>query len=736
MNAPHLTRRGFAVGLGGIVLAFSLAPRALTQQAPRLPGSLQNNRSLSAWLAINRDGTATVYTGKVELGQGILTALSQIAAEELDLPLGRVKIVSGDTGRTPNEGQTAGSLSIEASGTALRLAGAEVRSILIDLAGKKLGVAADGLKVTDGVITAPDGRKVGYGELAAEADLKREATGKVAPKPPAQHRLVGQSSPRVDLPAKVTGGAAYVQDLRLPGMAHGRIARPPQYGAQLETFDEAKIRAMPGVVAVVRDGSFLGVVAEREEQAIRAVDALSGSAKWKAGPQLPDPAKLYEHLKTMPTLDTVISDKQPPLLASGAKVVEASYRRPYQAHASMGPSCAVAQVRDGQLTIWTHSQGVFPLRGTLARALGMKPQTIRCIHMEGAGCYGHNGADDVALDAALLARAANGRPVRVQWMRAEEFMWEPYGAAMVMEAKGAVADGRIVDWSYDVWSQSHNMRPGDPDGVNLLSSWYLADPKPPGPARQANPPNFAGDRNSIPTYDLPRQRVTHHLIKDNPLRTSALRTLGGYANVFAVESFMDELAATAGIDPVAFRLAHSKDPRERAVIEAAAKAADWKPNEKGDGVRGRGIGYARYKTIAAYNAVIAEVEVDRSTGRIRVPRIWNAVDAGLIISPDGLINQIEGGIIQSTSWTLHEHVRFDRSGITTRDWATYPILTMPDVPKVETVLLNRPNERPLGSGEASQGPTVAAIANAFAAATGRRLRELPFDPARVKAALA
>ncbi len=736
MNAPHLTRRGFAVGLGGIVLAFSLAPRALTQQAPRLPGSLQNNRSLSAWLAINRDGTATIYTGKVELGQGILTALSQIAAEELDLPLGRVKVVSGDTGRTPNEGQTAGSLSVEASGTALRLAGAEVRSILIDLAAKKLGVAADGLKVTDGVITAPDGRKVGYGELAAEADLKREATGKVAPKPPAQHRLVGQSSPRVDLPAKVTGGAAYVQDLRLPGMAHGRIARPPQYGAQLETFDEAKIRAMPGIVAVVRDGSFLGVVAEREEQAIRAVDALSGSAKWKAGPQLPDPAKLYEHLKTMPTLDTVISDKQPPLLASGAKVVEASYRRPYQAHASMGPSCAVAQVRDGQLTIWTHSQGVFPLRGTLARALGMKPQTIRCIHMEGAGCYGHNGADDVALDAALLARAANGRPVRVQWMRAEEFMWEPYGAAMVMEAKGAVADGRIVDWSYDVWSQSHNMRPGDPDGINLLSSWYLADPKPPGPARQANPPNFAGDRNSIPTYDLPRQRVTHHLIKDNPLRTSALRTLGGYANVFAVESFMDELAATAGIDPVAFRLAHSKDPRERAVIEAAAKAADWKPNEKGDGVRGRGIGYARYKTIAAYNAVIAEVEVDRSTGRIRVPRIWNAVDAGLIISPDGLINQIEGGIIQSTSWTLHEHVRFDRSGITTRDWATYPILTMPDVPKVETVLLNRPNERPLGSGEASQGPTVAAIANAFAAATGRRLRELPFDPARVKAALA
>ena len=336
MNAPHLTRRDFTAGLGGIVLAFSLAPLALTQQPPRLPGSLQTNRMLSAWLAINADGTATVFTGKVELGQGILTALAQIAAEELDLPLARVRIISGDTGRTPNEGQTAGSQSVENSGTALRLAGAEVRAILLDLAAKKFGVAADTLKVADGTITTSDGRKVSYGELAKDADLKREATGKVAPKPAAQHRLVGQSLPRVDLPAKVTGGAAFVQDLRLPGMVHGRIARPPQYGAQLEAFDEAKVRAMPGVVAVVRDGSFLGVAAEREEQAIKAVEALSASAKWKAGPALPDPARLYEQLKTMPTQDTVISNKEAPLLASGAKVVEATYHRPYQAHASLG----------------------------------------------------------------------------------------------------------------------------------------------------------------------------------------------------------------------------------------------------------------------------------------------------------------------------------------------------------------------------------------------------------------
>jgi CO/xanthine dehydrogenase Mo-binding subunit len=735
MNAPHLTRRDFAAGLGGIVLAFSLAPSGVTQQPARLPGSLNNNRMLSAWLAINADGTATVLTGKVELGQGILTALSQIAAEELDLPLARVKIVSGDTGRTPNEGQTAGSLSIQASGTALRLAGAEVRKILLDLAAKKLGVAVDGLKTSDGTVIAPDGRKVTYGELASQADLKREATGKVPPKPAAQHRLVGHSLPRVDLPAKVTGGAAFIQDLRLMGMVHGRVARPPQYGAQLVSFDEAKVKAMPGVVAVVRDGSFLGVAAQREEQAIKAVEALSASAKWKAGPALPDPARLHEQLKALPTEDSVISNKEAPL-PEGAKVVEATYHRPYQAHASLGPSCAVAQMRDGQLTVWTHSQGVYPLRATIARTLGMKPPSIRCIHMENSGCYGHNGADDVAFDAALLARGTNGRPVRVQWMRAEEFMWEPYGPAMTMQARGAVADGRIVDWNYDLWSQGHNNRPGDPDGINLLSSWYLADPKKPGPARKGNPPNFFGERNSIPTYDLPRQRITGHLIKDSPLRTSALRTLGAYANVFAIESFMDELAAAAGVDPIAFRLAHVKDPRERAVIEAVAKAADWKPGEKGDGIRGRGIGYARYKTVAAYNAVIVEVEVDRASGQIRIPRAWTSVDAGLIISPDGLINQIEGGLIQSASWTLNEHVRFDRNGIVSRDWATYPIMRMPDVPKVETVLLNRPNSPPLGAGEASQGPTAAAIANAFAAATGRRLRDLPFDPARVKAALA
>jgi nicotinate dehydrogenase subunit B len=728
-----LSRRDFTAALGGIVLSFSLAPRLALGQQANLPGSLNNNRMLDAWLRINPDGSATVFTGKVELGQGIVTALAQIAAEELDLPLARVKMISGDTGQTPNEGQTAGSQSIEASGTALRVAGAEVRAMLIELAAKRFGVGADTLKVSDGVITAADGRRVTFGELAGEANLHREATAKVAPKPPAEHKIVGQPIPRRDIPAKVTGGAAYVQDLRLPGMLHGRVVRPPRYGAKLDGFDEAAVKAMPGVVAVVRDGNFLGVIAAREEQAIKAREALKRSARWSGGEELPDPAKIHEHLLTLSMEDKVISDKQAPL-PDGAKRVEATYHRPYTAHASIGPSCSVAQAENGKLTVWTHTQGVFPLRATMAKALDMQPSAIRCIHTEGSGCYGHNAADDVALDAALLARAAAGKPVRVQLMRDDEFMWEPFGPAMVMRAGAALKDGRIVDWTYDVWSNTHNMRPGDPDGVNLLAAWYLEKPKQPAPPRAAPQPAGAGDRNAIPLYDLPRERITSHLIKEMPLRVSALRTLGAYANVFAIESFMDELAAAAGADPVEFRLAHLKDPRAKAVIEAVAKAADWKGGQ-GTGTSGRGIAFAKYKTLATYVAVIVDLEVDRESGKIKVPRAYAAADAGLIINPDGLTNQIEGGIVQSTSWTLYEEVRFDKKGILSQSWDSYPILNMQQAPRTSTVLINRPNEHSLGSGEASQGPTVAAIANAFTAATGKRIRELPLHPERVKVAL-
>jgi CO/xanthine dehydrogenase Mo-binding subunit len=734
MNA--ISRREFVAGLGGITIAFTLAPGLPGAQQPaRLPGSLNDNRMLDAWIRIGSDGNATIFTGKVELGQGIVTALAQIAAEELDLPLDRVRMISGDTERTPNEGVTAGSQSIENSGTALAVAGAQVRAILLGLAAERLRVDAAMLRVADGIVTAPDGRRLTYAELAAAADLRREATVAARPKPAAARRIVGMPVARRDIPAKVTGGGAFVQDLRLPGMLHGRIVRPQGYGAKLEALDEARVKAIPGVVAVVRDGSFIGVVAEREEQAIKASLALAEGAKWKAGPPLPDAAGLYDLLLSLPAEDRVVSEKQA-ALPVGARIVEATYRKPYMAHAAIGPSCAVAELRDGKMTVWTHSQGVFPLRGNLAMALKMPAEKIRCIHAEGPGCYGHNGADDAALDAALLARAVAGRPVRLQWMRTDEFAWEPFGPAMVMKARAALSpSGRIVDWNYDLWSNTHSMRPSEPGGTNLLASWYLAEPQRPSQPRIMPQPAGGGDRNAVPLYDFPRQRIVNHFIKDMPLRISALRTLGAYANVFATESFMDELALAAGADPVGFRLAHLADARARAVIEAVAKKAGWTAGARGDGSRGRGIGFAQYKKLATYVAVIAEVEIDRDSGRIAVPRVHAAADAGAIVNPDGLANQIEGGIVQSTSWTLKEEVKFDPTGIKSRDWASYPILSTPDSPAVEVVLIDRPEERSLGAGEAAQGPAAAAIANAFAAATGKRLRDLPLTPPRVRAAL-
>jgi nicotinate dehydrogenase subunit B len=740
MNAPIFTRRDVSKGLGAILVAFSLDPKvALAQQAQpaRLPGSLQTNRLLDAWLRINADGTATVFTGKVELGQGILTALAQIAAEELDLPLNRVRMISGDTGRTPNEGQTAGSQSVENSGTALRMAAAEARSLLIEQAARKLGSAPDTLKVADGVITTPDGRKVGYGDIAGDVDLHREATAKAAPKPAASHKIVGKSIARFDIPAKVTGGAAYVQDIRLPDMLHGRVVRPPRYGATLESVDAAKAKSLPGVVAVVREGSFLGVVARREEQAIKARKALAESARWSGGIELPDANRIYEHLKSLRSEDTVIGVKETPVLAANStRILQATYTKPYVAHASIGPSCALAEFKDGKMTVWTHSQGVFPLRGDLARALKMQPASIRCIHAEGSGCYGHNGADDVALDAALLARGVPGKPVRLQWMRDDEFAWEPYGAAMVMQAKASLgADGRIADWQYELWSNTHSTRPGSGDGANVLAAWYLAEPVQMAPPSDPALPAGGGERNAIPLYEFPNQRIVKHFIPEMPLRVSALRTLGAYANVFALESFMDELAIAGMQDPVAFRLAHMKDERARSVIEAAARKADWRAGQQGNGTHGRGIAFAKYKNLACYVAVVADVEVDRATGAVQVTRATAATDAGLIINPDGVINQIEGGIIQSASWTLREQVRFDKKGITSRDWDSYPILKMTEVPRVQVELINRPGERSLGIGEGSQGPTVAAIANAIAHATGKRLRDLPFTPDRVKAAL-
>ncbi|MGH6689251.1 MAG: molybdopterin cofactor-binding domain-containing protein [Gammaproteobacteria bacterium] len=735
MNA---TRRDF-IKLGSLVVGFALAPKlGLAQERPRLPGSLNNNRRLDAWIAIEPNGRVTIFTGKIELGQGIGTALAQIAADELDVDLKRIDVVHGDTARTPNEGMTAGSLSMEQSGTALRFACAEAREMLLAAAATKLGVPASDLKVSDGTISAPGGKTVTYADLVGSVDFKREASATAKPKAAGTHTWVGKSVARRDIPGKFTGGAAYVQDVRLPGMVYGRVLRPPSPGARLVSVDEARVKAMPGVVAVVRDGSFLGVAAVREEQAIKAREVLRQTAKWTESPSLePTGDALYKHLMGATAPAQKIAETSSATAASPAKTLDALYTRPYQAHASIGPSCAVAQWQGSALTVWTHSQGVFPLRAELAKALGVEAKQIRCIHAEGSGCYGHNGADDVALDAALVARATGGKPVKLQWMREDEFQWEPFGSAMVMKLAGGLdAQGNVVTWSHEVWSHPHSTRPGASKGVNLLAARYLAKPLDPGVPNDVPQPTGGAARNAVPLYEFGNVKVTSHFITAAPMRTSALRTLGGYANVFALESFVDELAAAAGVDPVEFRLRHTKDARVRAVIEAAAQRAGWRPGAKGRGDSGRGFAFSRYKNLGCYVATVADVDVDRKSGRVRVSKVVAAVDAGQIVNPDGVVNQIEGGIIQSASWTLKESVRFDRTRVTTRSWAEYPILRFDEVPEVQVVLLDRPSERFLGVGEGSQGPAAAAIANAIAHATGKRLRALPFTPDRVKQALA
>jgi CO/xanthine dehydrogenase Mo-binding subunit len=701
--------------------------------ARKLPGSLGTNRRLDRWLRIDREGTVTVFPGKVEIGQGILTALAQIVAEELDVSLERIRLAPTDTRYSPDEGMTSGSMSITDGGTALRYAAAEARDLLLQRAAARLGVSLEQLSVADGVVSARSGGSVSYWDLASDDLLAREATAEIAPKPASMHTIVGKPAPRRDIPAKVTGTPVYVHDLELPGMLHGRIARPPSYEARLLGIDEKEVRALPGVVAVVRDGSFLGVIAEREEQAIRALTRLKRIARWEEATRLPEPDPRFLLKET--TEDTVISEKQDAAAATRAvKTLEAEYTRPYTAHAALGPSCAVAQFDAGRFTVWTHSQGIFPLRRDLAPVLGVEEERVAVIHMDGAGCYGHNGADDVALDAALLARAVPGRPVRVQWMREDEFQWEPYGPAMVVKLKASLdREGGIVGWTEDIWSNSHSTRPNGLGGINLLAAWHLAQPHKPSPPRNPPLPGGGSHRNAIPIYSFPNERVTNRLVARMPVRVSALRALGATTNVFAIESFMDELAHAAGADPVEFRLRHLKDPRARAVIETVVAKAGWRKGEKGDGTRGRGIGFARYKNGAAYVAVVVDVEVGNE---IAVKRAWAAIDAGLVINPDGLVNQTEGGVIQTVSWALKEAIQYDRTRILTSNWSDYPILTFEESPPVEVTVVNRPDEPPLGAGEGAQGPTVAAIANAVHNAMGVRLRDMPFTRERVLAALA
>jgi nicotinate dehydrogenase subunit B len=739
MTAKGLSRRHFTQSLAIVVASFTL-PRAALGQAPgTLPFSLRNNRKLEGWIRLEPDETVTVFTGKAELGQGVLTALAQIAAEELDVAFDKIRMVSADTSRGPDEQYTFGSQSIEQSGSAIRAASAQARASLLVAAARRFGAPAEDLQIKLGVIASREGKRATFWEVASgDPDLlKGEVPATAALKKPSDYLIVGKSINRVDLPGKLTGAPSYVQDIRLPGMVFARVVRPPRYGASLIACDEAAVRSLPGVIAVVRDGNFLAVAARREEQAIAARNALLSAARWSndAVP-LPDIADLHAELTKLRAETIVVGTAgQSEPMPDHVERVSSEYTRSYLSHASIGPSCAVACLKDGRMTVWSHTQGAFPLRGNLATVLGMNNGQVDVIHVAGAGCYGHNGADDAALDAALVARAVPGVPVKLQWMRDDEFAWSPFGPGMAMKLEAALAaDGKIVDWSYDLWSNSHAMRPGQPGGVNLLASWGLSTPFSKSPPPHIPQPFGDGDRNAVPYYELPRKEIRNHLLLDAPVRNGSFRTLGSHGNIFAIECFMDELADVAGTDPIAFRLAHLRDPRARAVLEAVADHAGWTPGKTGDGRYGRGMAFCRYKSIGMYAAAVVDVDVDRKTGLIKVPRVVMAADLGLVVNPDGAKNQLEGGIIQAVSLTLNEQVAFDRREITSRDWSGYPILTFPEIPRIEIRLMDR-SDSSLGAGEGSLPPTSAALANAFAHATGRRLRELPMTAERVKASL-
>jgi nicotinate dehydrogenase subunit B len=690
---------------------------------------------LDDWLRIEPDGAITAFSGKVELGTGTRTALSQIVAEELDVPFDRVHLVMGDTSFTPDEGYTAGSMTINSSGDALRQASAEARQFLLKLACDRLDANISDLVVRDGVIFIrrdPE-RLVSYADLMGGKRFKRKVSYQAPVKSPGSYTVVGTSVPRVDIPAKFSGQQSFIQDLLVPDMLHARLVRPPSSTARLVSLDENSIKDVPGVVKLVQRGNFIGIITEREEQAILAAQQLK--VEWTESPFMPPMADLFTYLRSQPTDDHVLIDDGgvEKVIAGSFHQISAEYHQPYHAHASIGPSCALADVTKDHATVWASTPGPHPLRGALSQLLGMPIEKVHIIHVEGAGSYGQNGSDDAAADTCILSREV-GRPVRVQWTRQDEFVWEPKAPAMVMQIQaGLDDDGNITAWDYHVWSPSHVARARFA-GQLIASQLIAGEPAPAGRF------SFGAERNAPTNYTLPRQRVTVHYLAQSPLHASSMRSLGGAENTFANESFLDELASVACVDPLEFRLRYLDDPRAIVVLNDAAEKAGWDPHpvpriKAGNLLDGQGVAFARYENEEALVACIVNVQIDRTTGLVSVKHIVVAHDCGLIINPDGLQNQIEGNVIQSLSRALKEEVQFDEYRIKSVDWETYPILKFSEVPEVEVVLINRPNEPALGAGEPSTCTTAAAVANAIYDASGVRLRQVPFTPERIKAAL-
>jgi nicotinate dehydrogenase subunit B len=729
--SSSLSRRDFLKDTGVLIIGFSLSPRRTLSAVEAIAtAAAPPAAQLDSWLVVGADESITVFSGKVELGTGVSTALRQIVAEELDAPFERITWVQGDSDRTVDQGSTVGSQTIKRGGAQLRQAAAEARAALLDLASAKLDAPADSLIVAKGVISVRGGTKrVSFGELIGGKRFERAVSGKAKAKAPSDYTIVGRPVPRVELPAKMMGRHIYVHDVRVDGMLHGRVIRPASIGARLVSVDDGALRDIPGA-RVVRKGDFLGVVAEREDDAVRAARAVK--ATWSESATLPPMSELHETLIKIPATDRVVTDSGdvPASIARAAKTLRARYTWPFQMHASIGASCAVADVKPNATTIWSSTQGAHALKGALAQLLGVPAEGVHVIWTEGSGCYGHNGSDDAAADAALLSQAV-GKPVRVQWSRADEHGWEPKGVAMVMDVTaGLDENGHIVGWDYAVWTPTHSSRPGG--GVGGGANFIAAQLTGTTPVAR---PSLGGDRNSRHTYAIPSTRVVAHLLQSAPLRTSSFRGLGSPQNSFANESFMDELAVAAGLDPVEFRLRHLSDPRAIAVVRAVADLAKWEPRvshsknagaSAGGPTHGRGMAFVQYEGTEAYVAAVVDVDVDPSPHTVRVTRAYVAHDCGLIVNPDGLTNQIEGNVVQGISRTLKEAVTFDGSRVTSLDWRSYPILTFAEVPDaIDVRVIDHPELPSVGAGEAATSPIPAAIANAIFDATGARLRHVP-----------
>ena len=702
----------------------------------KLPGSLTDNPRFDRWVSFEEGRTVRIASGKVEIGQGIVTALAQIAAEELDLPFERVKMLSGSTQYGPDERYTSSSLSVMVSGASIRLVCAEVRALLTEQAALRLNCAPEDLGVVDGAfIKAGASTDLDYWDVAPALDWSRAPTGSAQPKAPQNYQLVGRDIPRADLPGKVTGAAeTYLHDFYPEGVLHARTLRQPGPRATLAALDEDAVRRASGDenLRVVRRANFVAFVSTGERTAEAAAVYAETHAEWtglrdyRSNEQ--EGAWLVGRPAELRYFGAPKSDVE-----GAADVLEATYTRPYIAHASMGPSAGVARYDGDILTVWSHGQGMHPLRKNVAEMLDLDPDKVVCHHRHGPGCYGHNGADDAAADAAIVALELPGETIRLQWRREEEFAYEPVSPAMSVTVKVAVdAVGNPLDWTQEIWSTTHVQRPGSGSGY-LLASEALENPPP--PVEVTDPPpdrGGGGTRNAMPLYRIPAHRIKHHLVTEGPVRTSALRGLGAPTNVYAMECMMDELADRAGKDPLAYRLALLDDPRARAVLEKTAEMADWA--ERGPGGEGQGIGiaFARYKNMAAYTAVAAAVTVAEE---VTLDHVWSASDAGLVINPDGARNQLEGGIVQAASFVLKEQVQIGGDGIASRDWDSYPILRFSEVPPVDVALIGLPNDPSLGMGECTVGPTCAAIGNAVAHALDRRIYDMPLNRERIMAAL-